>query len=189
MVADHLKDKYSAQTADIYRALGKFIVQFEHLMYAAKVKINMLCGLGKETALLLEPYTARQTIDLISDLIAQRTDEVKLDPEDLDLFKRLVSDLRAINTERNRVVHTVWFIGWASDKDTDFSEAHGFKFTSQKHFKVHKISSALFDALSDRCRELYKVMSTGWPIDIEPLRGPSLSSLFERSSDGRWTRK
>lgn len=189
MVASPLKEKYSNQTAELYRALGEFIVQFEHLMFATKNKINLLCGLGNETRLLLEPYTARQTIDLICKLIHEHSDRVKLDPQDQELFKKLVSDLRTINTERNRVVHTTWFIGWASEKETDFSEANGFKFSSQKNFKVHTVNSVLFDKLTERCKGLYKVMFTVWPIEIEPLRGPPLHTKFERGDDAKWKSK
>jgi hypothetical protein len=189
MVADHLKEKYEAQTSDLYRALGKFVVQFEHLMWAAKNKINLLCGHGQETALLLEPYTSRQTIDLISDLIHQRAEKISLDAEDQVLFKALVSDLRSINTERNKVVHTTWYIGWCSDEDTDFSEAHGHKFSSQLNFKVLKVNSGVFETLTVRCQELYNVMFTLWPIEIEQLRGPPLHTNFVRANNGSWSRR
>jgi len=44
MVAEHLKEKYEAQTAELYRSLGEFVVNFEHLMFGIKNKINLLCG-------------------------------------------------------------------------------------------------------------------------------------------------
>src|SRR5690606_7135175 len=139
MVADHLKEKFESQIGELYRSLGEFVVNFEHLMFAAKNKINLLCGLGKENVLLLEPYSARQTIELLNTLIQDRIELGRTDPEDASLFRQLVSDLRTLNTERNKCVHTMWFIGWHSDKDTDFSEARGMTWSALRKFKQQTI--------------------------------------------------
>jgi hypothetical protein len=190
MVAEHLKGKYEAQTAELYQALGKFVVKFEHLMWAAKHRINLLCGLSQESSLLLEPYTPHQTIDLLNDLIRQRAEKLSLTAEDQELFRALVSDLRSVTSERNKVIHTTWYIGWCSEKDTDFSEAHGHKFSSQMNFKAHKVNAAIFESLSSKCDSLYRVMFTMWPIEIiEEVRGPPLASLFSRTPAGLWSRK
>lgn len=187
MVAEHLKGKHKAQTADLYRAIGEFVVNFEHLMYASKNKANLLCGFGNDTALLLEPYSSRQTIDLIGSLIQQRSTEIT--SEDKDLLKNLVSDLRAVNTERNKAVHSTWFIGWCSDEDTDFSQANGIKYASSLNNKTYKINAELFDNLTRRCKQLYKVMFTVWPIDKIPVKAPPLHTQFSRSKDGEWLPK
>lgn len=97
MVAEHLKPKYEAQTAELYRSLGKFVVRFEHLIFATKQKIQMLCGFGQEAALLLEPYTARQSFEMLNSLIDQRAESVTIDEPDTKLFKLLISDLRSID--------------------------------------------------------------------------------------------
>lgn len=189
MVAEHLKGKYEAQTAELYQALGKFVVKFEHLMWATKHRINLLCGFSQEAALLLEPYTPRQTVDLLQDLIKQRMEKLSITEEDQDLFKDLLSDMRSIISERNKTIHTTWYIGWCSANDTDFSEAHGHKFSSQINFKAHKVTAATFESLSSKSDSLYRVMFTMWPIDKEELRGPSLSSMFSRTAAGLWSRK
>ncbi len=186
MVAPHLQEKYDKQTGELYRSLGEFIVEYEHLVFAAKHKITMLC-LGQNVRASLEKMKARQTVKMLGKLIELRVAIRPVSKQDQDLFRWLIADMYSVIDGRNQIAHTPWIIGCG---DTDFSKAPGFNFFSQTNFRVREIDRLKLTTLSVKCKSLYRVCFTVWPIDpvIQNIPNyPGLAAIWERDGKGVWS--
>lgn len=130
MKTEERKQKLDRQTNELYASLGQFTVKFEHVCFAIENCIVAILGheglhSQKVARILLAGITADPLRALFQSLYAeinkdQATDEVKIIKDILARFQKLTQD-------RNNIVHGKWFIGWASEQDTDFSKANGIK--------------------------------------------------------------
>lgn len=188
MTEEERKAKLKSQQNEQYLAIGKFVVNFEHLFYAIKNKLRFLCGTAEEVTILLEPFSASQTIGHLSNVLDWKLKNLKEDDPEKLLFKMLISDLKAINSKRNLIVHTMWFIGWSSEKDTDISKFVGHKFSSKKNSKFKKLTAAEIDTGTERCKVLYRLMFTAWTFEtyLESYKVPPLTDFYHRESNGHW---
>jgi len=57
------KIRIAQQQDEQYLAIGKFVVNYEHLLDAIKFKLRILCGFGEEIKILIEAFPASQSIE------------------------------------------------------------------------------------------------------------------------------
>jgi len=172
------------QITEQYLSIGKFVVHFEHLFFAMKLKVTQLCGGGEETRLLLEPYSVRNTIETLENLIKIKIGKKTISDKDKVLYKALIKDLINLNTKRNGIIHTTWFIGWRSDNDTDVSEFQGSKFTSALNQKFKTYTAEEINTITEECKILYSVFFTLWSIDNFSFENFELNQMWERTEKG-----
>lgn len=182
------KSKLADQIENQYLSIGKFVVNFEHLFSAIKFKIAHLCGWSQETHVLLEPFSVRQTIAALEDIITLKLQTISVDEKDVNLYKFLIKDLNDLNDKRNVIIHTTWLIGWQNKSSTDVSQFIGHKFSSQLNKKYKTYSAAEIDLLTNRCKTLYSVFYTVWPIDIHLPQEEKIDfyKLYNRDSERNW---
>lgn len=123
------QDKYEQQTKDMYVAVGKFAVHFEHMCQALRSGITFMLhahGLTNQqiTTILLADLTAFPLQSIFSALIAE---SVKLTDESRRIVNNIMKRCHKLTEERNDVIHNAWFIGWASPQDTNFSNTSAMK--------------------------------------------------------------
>jgi len=126
--------KYEDQTEDLYAALGKFAVEFEHVCNYLRLIIMAILskeGLDNEKVMqiLLADQTAEPLRALMMSLIAETH---KLSETDQNIVNKITNRVQKLTKKRNDVLHGTWFIGWASTGDEDFTNAAGVKFKKDK---------------------------------------------------------
>lgn len=168
-----------------YLAIGRFVVEFEHLIFAIKQKFNIFCGMYEELSLIVEKLTVKQSIDALNDIILYRIENQ--DKDDTLLYKQLIKDLNYINEYRNSIIHTMWLIGWRSESQTDITEFSGQKFSGSKNFKNRTNNVENLEYHTKVLKSLWAVFWTCWPIDN--VNTPKLSELFLRNEKRIWIRK
>ncbi|MFN3444859.1 MAG: hypothetical protein ACK44D_03895 [Bacteroidia bacterium] len=181
-------NKFKLQEDEQYLSVGKFLVKFEHLTYSMKHKLSSLCGTSTMTDLLLAPYSVKQTLDVLQQVVLLRAKEREIPECDINLYKQLFKDLRLLNDERNTIVHTTWFIGWRSETTVDLLDFEGVKygFPHSSTTKVYTVER--MNLLIDKCETYYRMFWTIWSVDhIENI--PFFSDLWNRDVNGIWERK
>lgn len=188
MTEEERKEKINKQQDEQYLAIGKFVVNYEHLLDAIKFKLKQICGNGEEIKILIEAFPAIQTIEILSNLIEWKIKEINESQESKKLFKRLIEDLKTLNTKRNFFVHTIWLIGWTNKDSTDVSEITGKKYLTEKKKIYKKLkTSEINDAIED-CKRFYQIMYTSWTIDKNDkhFKVPPFHELYSRNNKGKW---
>jgi len=167
------QDKYEQETKDLYAAVGKFAVHFEHMCQALRVGITFMLtkhGLTNQqvTAILLADLTAIPLQNIFSALIAE---SVKLTDESRRIVNNIMKRCHKLTEERNDVIHNAWFIGWASPQDTNFSNTSAMKPHRNKKggdYKVFKRTTEDFLQLVTVVDELTVLINRLWGcIDID----------------------
>ena len=126
--------RYKEQTEDLYAALGRFAVEFEHVCYYLRLIIMAILskeGLSNEKVMhiLLSDQTAEPLRALMMSLISETH---KLSEIDKKIVNKIACRVQELTKKRNDVLHGTWFIGWAHDGDEDFTNAPGVKFKKNK---------------------------------------------------------
>jgi hypothetical protein len=190
MVKPELVEKYNQQINEIYRAIGECVVRFEHVAEAIRGRIREFEGKLNLGDLDLGHL---QFGDLIRELKKTYSSQGNEQHPDFLLEKILYQDLRDLNDERHRVIHNVWFVGWASEHDTDFSEftaMHpGNKKQNKKAHFIEKQNAQTFQNLTQKCEILYRVLYTYCGIVADQYGGPNFSDVWRREKNGDWIRK
>ncbi|TGE18996.1 hypothetical protein [Hymenobacter elongatus] len=93
-----------------YAALGKFNVVFELLAHTIKERLLDYGDKRPEVRLLMQDLTVSQTLDALYKIINHRAENGQMGDNEKVLYLLLISDLRAINTVRNNVIHRFWFV-------------------------------------------------------------------------------
>jgi hypothetical protein len=101
-----------ATADDWYRELGRFVSEFEHCCNAARMFIVFFASTASEdpearTSTIVQHLEAMQLADTVHALLMRAE---KYGPEE----KALVEGFRHLIKQRNLIVHSPWFIGWAS---------------------------------------------------------------------------
>jgi hypothetical protein len=165
MEPEERAEKFTVQTQALYSAIGRFAVQFEHLVHCMqRTVLFALQRAGLKDQSLAHALLAGQTADptrqmfqaVVATVFAPTTDQ---DVRILRDINRRVADLVAT---RNDVLHRTWMVGWASPTDTDFSVASSIKFKNTKagaEFVPREHSAEDFDHLSEEAIQLNKIIS------------------------------
>src|SRR5713226_4932168 len=123
------KIKYEQQTTALYGAIGRFVVEFEQMCFAMSHAILFALHHGglRDQQLghaVLAGLTAGPLREMALSVFAYfyRDDE-----SSVAIVRQLAARTQDVITTRNDIVHRTWFVGWASETDTDFSRADSMK--------------------------------------------------------------
>ncbi|MCM3903661.1 MAG: hypothetical protein ND866_18325 [Pyrinomonadaceae bacterium] len=153
------QEKYKAQTEELYAAIGRFAVKFEHVCHAMADTIFWCLhfdGLRKEgmANAVLAGLTADPLRKMFGAVLAEARENNEQDKKTIEgVLKRV----QKLTESRNNVIHRTWFVGWASSQQEDFSSVSGWKFENTKkgsEFRPLKYSVAEFNELSAEADEL-----------------------------------
>jgi len=158
------KQKYEEQTEDLYAAIGRFAVEFEHVCYRMRVIIMTILakeGLSNEQVMqiLLSDQTAEPLRAVVASLISETA---TLSDTDRKIVNKILKEIQDLTKLRNDVIHGTWFIGWASFEDTEFKNAPGIKFKKDKAGVATKTFSwkeSDFDELTERAKDLTNLLA------------------------------
>ncbi len=87
---------------------------------------------------------------------------VELDNQDRQIVNAILKRTQNIIEKKNDVIHCTWFVGWASQEQTDFSDVHGYKHSRGKagaSVKSFEFTVSDFDALSEECDYIAKLIN------------------------------
>ena len=132
MVAESRQELFKYQTAEQYEQIGRLVVEFEQACSWLRIGIifSLHCdGLRTQSlAQILIDNNFMTAMPLIEAYDAIMTEiGVREDPIQKEVLDQISREFRVLISERNKVVHGLWFIGYASVDDSDFSEIAGLK--------------------------------------------------------------
>ena len=155
------REKYERQTEELYAAIGRFAVKFEHVVHAMSTNIMWLLfkaglqdqrmGFAVTAGLTAEPLR-RMLAAIMADTLGDQASEA-----DRRIVANILKRVSKLTESRNDVIHRMWYVGWASEEQEDFSTAAGLKFKATNAGTVSKsleYSVAEFNALSETADEV-----------------------------------
>ena len=187
MNEEQRKRRWKRDTDELYRAIGEFLVKFEHVSFEIQRGLMFLLeGVGlrdqRVSQILLSGMTAEPLRTLYVSLIAHTHTLTKIERKIID---NAVTRFQKLIEERNDMVHSTWFIGYGNEQTVDFSEARGHKFHKNKNGWAMKsfgkkaedfrILSQEAESLANIFRGLGACLAIGQPIE----------KIFLVSADGR----
>ena len=125
---------WTKQTDDLYRAIGRFVVSFEHVCHAMSMSVSLvLQHAGLRNQQLGLAVLADLTADPLRKIFLSAFAEIyEADPQSLNIVRDLSSRVQNLIQVRNANLHSTWFVGWASEQDEDFSRTHGVRIRNTK---------------------------------------------------------
>lgn len=123
-------DTRDSQIRDVYANIGEFVVKFEHVCHAMHSAIIWLMHVqGLQNQRVVQILLARQTASPLFDTFRSLTAElVDQNPSEQQLVNNIMSRIDSLITERNKVIHSTWYVGWGNDETEDYSITSGIKF-------------------------------------------------------------
>ena len=132
MAVKSRQEMFEQQTAEQYEQIGRFVVEFEQICSWLRIGIIFLLqrdGLKTQrlAQILLDNkfMTAAPLIEAYDAIITEIG--IREDPIQKEVLDQVSKEFHALISERNKVVHGQWFIGYARADDQDFSEIAGIK--------------------------------------------------------------
>ena len=126
------QELFESQTAEQFEQIGRFVVEFEQACsWLLTGIVSALQRDGLKTHSLAQILTdnrfmtANPLIEAHEAIMTQTG--VREDPIQKEVLDQASKEFRALISERNKIVHGLWFIGYASADDQDFSKIAGFK--------------------------------------------------------------
>jgi len=101
-------EKKSILDDDVIRAVGRMVINFQCLEFDVARLTWIMSGPNEYDAQL--KFAGKHFIDLCNSLSTYFHDQVKT-PSLVETFDELISRIRTVNTNRNRIVHSWWFTG------------------------------------------------------------------------------
>lgn len=163
------EEKYTSQTNELFCEIGRFSVRFEHVCFALRQGITFLLHKGglrnqQLAHIVLAELTAAPLKSILQAMIAEVAD---LDETDRLISNKIFIRVQNLIEKRNDVIHSTWFVGWASSEDSEFSQADGHKLSRGKAgagVKGFKFTAQDFMALSEECTAVEKMVSRLWSL-------------------------
>jgi len=120
---------HKSHTDEIYRAIGKFVVEFELICYWIRFGITFILhneGLHNQnvTQILLARIGAEELRSSFESLVNEL---YNLNDIEKKIFKNAIKRFQDLITDRNNVVHSTWFVGYGNENSTDFKTTVGHK--------------------------------------------------------------
>ncbi len=168
---------YKSETDDLYRAVGRFVVHFEHLCHAMSFAVLFAFDTnGLRTQKLGQAVLADLTADPLRKIFLAVYAELTKDKEDHRILTALNARIQKLIEHRNNVVHRTWMIGWASSTDTDFSKAGSHKTINTMNGPQERpldYEVADFEKLTAESETLkqFVFLALSCTLDKEPLKG------------------
>lgn len=161
--------KRRRQTAEIYAALGEFVVQFEQLIHRLRSCCVFLTSHTPKHQRLMQIVFNYKTMTaeplfriyqaMVGEIINDR--DTKLDSAEKEaiggVLQQIDKDLMSLISKRNDHLHGTWYVGWGNESTQDWSKI-GFS-----RFKATKAGLAPVDgpetaqeiaSLSEECSRL-----------------------------------
>ena len=161
---EETKRKFDVQTEDLYAAIGRFAVEFEHVCNYLRIIIMTILskeGLGNQQVMqiLLADLTAEPLRSLVASLIPETQN---LSETDRKIVSKILNPVQDLTKTRNDVLHGTWFIGWVSIGDTEFKNTPGVKYKKDKTGVATKTSNWTvddFNKLTDNATKLSRLLA------------------------------
>ena len=132
MVAEPRQELFESQTAKQHEQIGRFVVEFEQA--CLWLRIGIIFSLHRDglrtqrLAQILIDNKSMTAAPLIEAYDAIMTEiGIRNYPIQKEVLDQVSKESRTLISERNKVVHGLWFIGYASVDDQDFSKISGLK--------------------------------------------------------------
>ncbi len=126
--------EFDRQVAELYRAIGEFAVQFEHVTWAMQLGvISLLTHAGLRNQAMAQVVVADLTAAPLASMYQSLVAEARsLSDDERRICDAIFKRTKALIETRNDVIHSTWFVGWASSKADDVSRVDGQKQTRGK---------------------------------------------------------
>jgi hypothetical protein len=182
VVESERSDRYKQDTDSLYRAIGEFVVKFEHVCHALQTGIQfMLAHAGLHNQHISQIVLAGMTADPLRTFFESLVGETQhLNEAEKSILKDVLNRFQRLTTERNIIVHSTWFVGWGNESTTDYSEVEGIKFQKNRSgadFQVYRRKADEFDSLSREAEvlagifmRLHACFSGGWSVERNFIR-------------------
>ena len=167
MVEESRQELYERQTAEQYEQIGRFVVEFEQACEWLRVGIIFSLQRGglrnqRLARILINNnfMTAKPLIEAYDAIMTEM--DVREDSIQQEVMDQISDEFQALISQRNKVVHGFWFIGYASVDDKDFSKIAGFKGKPSKKegmgFQNLPTSTEEIAELAERARSLKELL-------------------------------
>ncbi|MBU0589927.1 MAG: hypothetical protein KJ852_12990 [Gammaproteobacteria bacterium] len=158
---------YELQTGQLYDAIGKCSVKFEHVCFGMHQGITLLLGMNglrnqRLARVLLAELTAYPLKSILQAMIAEI---VSLPPDEKSISDKIFVRVQKLIERRNEIIHSTWFVGWAHPDDTDFSRVSGHKWARGKQGADRKSANYTredFDAFAVECDLVAALVNRLW---------------------------
>jgi len=182
------KTKYAQQTEQIYAAIGRFAVKFEHVCHAMHSGVmNLLQQDGLRDQRLANAVLEGLTAEPLRRTFAATVAHVRGDQlvgDEKRILANILNRVTRLTEARNDLIHRTWFVGWAAPTAEDFSTVSGWKFrntTKGVEFRPLKYTAAEFDSLSAQADELADLVNR---VNACLILGSSFGANFVVAPDG-----
>lgn len=174
-MSPELKELYDSQVKDLYAAIGKACVDFEHLCHSLRVTIlHMLQAHGlsnqRVSQVMMADLTAQPLLSIYQALIAET---LKLTEGEQRICDKLCSQIKSLIERRNDIVHATWFVGWAGSEDKDFSKTNGHRWKRGKAgsmLKGENLEAEDFLSFAGDCLAVANIVMSAALIHIDGCR-------------------
>lgn len=181
---------YLKEWSDYYAAIGRVVVLAEHCTDHLRIAAMHLSGMFNRRQMIFRSLTRGIPAGAWPDAVEALLGETLEDHDDREVVTALLARYRGLNTERNRVVHSRWFIGWkSSDEEGTPEEVAGVSWpTRGKKLGPKPRSKASLDELrtvGDELREMADAFAalSGLLVLREPGR---IARNFEKDESGHY---
>lgn len=186
MTEEERRAIHKEHTDDIYRSIGKFMVQFEQIVFRMGLTVKLILSKNGLTNpqignIITADMTARPMMDMYKSMLLEQLHPIENDEK---IIKAILKNITSIIEERNNIIHSTWFVGYGEIDATDFSVAIGQKTAKSSQViktKEFRYKSAEFDALSSKCEAILNLINQLMPVVI---MGADISKNFAISKDG-----
>lgn len=153
------QEKFKSQSNELHSAIGEFIVEFEQVCQAICNNIIFILHKdGLRNQKLAHVILAGLTADPLRSMLQSLILEVReLDEYETKIIKNIFKRFKELSEKRNDIVHSTWYIGWASEDETDFSVAYGGKYyrsATSNERKNFEVTSQYFHELTKEAKKL-----------------------------------
>jgi hypothetical protein len=102
------------ETEDIYLAIGRFVVAFSGLIHAMDTQTAFHLAAGRPVATAQAALGSREAKAVLEGYLglAYELDGGRWQDEDRTLVKVFRREVMDLISERNRIAHDAWFVGW-----------------------------------------------------------------------------
>lgn len=157
--------QFDRQTEEIYAAIGRFAVNFEHVCHAMETTLHQLLAVhGLQSGGLANAILAGLTAEPLLKIFRAAIMEVRrgeMDSTDEKILRNVVKRVTTLTETRNDIIHRMWFVGWAAPTDTDFSTVDGWKFKNTAagaELRPLRYTTTDFDSWSKEAQELTRIV-------------------------------
>jgi len=178
--------------AQFYQAVGRIAVLAEHTVENARLAAMMRSGMffdGKSQQVFrafvsgIPAGNWPETLDAVYEVMSA-------DSGDREVVSELVARWRTLITERNRAVHTQWFVGWRAPGEPVSEEVDGLAWR-QRGKKAGQPRDDGETSLSElrSVGDRFRALSDALAVLRGCLRDGEIAARFERNASGHFVPK